>query len=44
METLEFVIKNQKPTISLDVLKKFENIKNEMQGIKQERARVGFIK
>jgi transitional endoplasmic reticulum ATPase len=42
METLEFVIKNQKPTIPLDLLKKFENIKNEMQGIKQERLRIGF--
>jgi transitional endoplasmic reticulum ATPase len=42
METLEFVIKNQRPTISLDVLKQFEKIRNEMMGIKEERKRVGF--
>jgi transitional endoplasmic reticulum ATPase len=30
METLEFVIKNQRPTISLDVLRKYEILKNEM--------------
>ena len=32
MEILEFVIKNQRPTISLDLLKSFEKIKNEMEG------------
>ncbi len=42
METLEFVIANQRPTISLDVLEKYEKIKNEMLGIKEERRRVGF--
>ena len=43
METLEFVIKNQRPTISLDILRKYEKIKNEMEGKKEERRRVGFI-
>ena len=42
METLEFVIKNQRPTISLDILQKYEKIKNEMEGKKEERRRVGF--
>jgi transitional endoplasmic reticulum ATPase len=42
METLEFVIKNQRPTISLDVLLKYEQIKNEMAGKKEERRKVGF--
>jgi transitional endoplasmic reticulum ATPase len=44
METLETVIKNQRPTISSDILKRFEKIHNEMLGIKEERPRVGFIK
>jgi transitional endoplasmic reticulum ATPase len=34
MEILEFVIKNQHPTISLDVLRKYEILKNEMEGKK----------
>jgi transitional endoplasmic reticulum ATPase len=42
METLETVIKNQRPTISLDVLKSFEKIRNEMLGITEERRQVGF--
>jgi transitional endoplasmic reticulum ATPase len=42
MATLEFIIANQKPTISLDILKKFKQIKNEMEGIKEERPRIGF--
>jgi len=42
METLEFVIKNQRPTISLDILQKYEKIKNEMEGKKEERRRIGF--
>jgi transitional endoplasmic reticulum ATPase len=43
MDTLEFVIKNQKPTISLDVLKKFEVIKNEMEGTSvNTRRSIGF--
>jgi len=42
MDTLEFIIKNQCPTISLDVLLKYEQIKNEMEGKKEERRRVGF--
>jgi transitional endoplasmic reticulum ATPase len=46
METLEYVIAHQKPTISLDILKKYENIKAEMEGIKKsnERPRIGFYK
>jgi transitional endoplasmic reticulum ATPase len=43
MGTLETVIKNQYPTISIDVLKSFEKIKNEMEGKKEERRRIGFI-
>jgi len=43
METLEFVIKNQRPTISLDILQKYEQIKNEMEGKKEDRRRVGFL-
>lgn len=42
MATLEFIIKNQRPTISLDILHKYEKIKNEMEGKKEERRRVGF--
>ncbi|MDR2841299.1 MAG: AAA family ATPase [Paludibacter sp.] len=42
MATLEFIIVNQKPTISLDILKRFQQIKNEMEGIKEERKRIGF--
>ena len=42
MDTLEFIIKNQRPTISLDILQKYEKIKNEMEGKKEERRRVGF--
>lgn len=42
MEVLEFVIKNQRPTISLDVLQKYEKIKMQMEGKKDERPRVGF--
>ncbi|MDR0680752.1 MAG: AAA family ATPase [Dysgonamonadaceae bacterium] len=44
METLEFVIKNQKPTISLADLKKHEAIKKEMEEGKAEpeRRRIGF--
>jgi len=42
METLEFVIKSQRPTISLDILQKYEKIKNEMEGKKEERRRIGF--
>jgi transitional endoplasmic reticulum ATPase len=44
METLEFVIKNQKPTISLADLKKHEAIKKEMEGgkVEPERRRIGF--
>ncbi|MCL2097510.1 MAG: AAA family ATPase [Bacteroidales bacterium] len=42
METLEIVIKNQRPTISLDILQKYEKIKNEMEGKKEERRRIGF--
>ena len=42
METLEFIISNQRPTISLGILQKYEKIKNEMEGKKEERRRVGF--
>ncbi len=42
METLEFIIKNQRPTISFDILQKYETIRNEMEGKKEERRRIGF--
>jgi transitional endoplasmic reticulum ATPase len=44
METLEFVIKNQKPTISLDQLKKHEAIKKQMEGeaVESEKRKIGF--
>lgn len=42
MPILEFIIKNQRPTISLHILDKYEKIKNEMEGKKEERRRVGF--
>ncbi|MDR2839802.1 MAG: AAA family ATPase [Paludibacter sp.] len=42
METLEFIIKNQKPTITIDVIKQYEKIKKEMEGGREERRRVGF--
>ena len=42
MDTLEFIIKNQRPTISLDILQKYEKIKNEIEGRKEDRRRVGF--
>jgi transitional endoplasmic reticulum ATPase len=44
METLEIVIKNQRPTISIDILKKYEDIKAEMEGTKRpnERRPIGF--
>ena len=42
MDTLVFIITTQRPTISLDVLSKYESIRNEMEGKKAERRRVGF--
>jgi transitional endoplasmic reticulum ATPase len=43
METLEFIIKNQKSTISLDELKKHEAMKREMEGNNANpRPRIGF--
>jgi transitional endoplasmic reticulum ATPase len=44
METLEFVIKNQKPTISIAELKKHEVIKKQMEGETDvvEKRRIGF--
>lgn len=42
MATLEFIIKNQRSTISLDILHKYEKIKNEIEGKKEEHRRVGF--
>jgi transitional endoplasmic reticulum ATPase len=42
METLEYIIAHQRPTISSDILRRFEKIHNEMLGIKEERRRVGF--
>ncbi|MDR2085356.1 MAG: ATP-binding protein, partial [Bacteroidales bacterium] len=44
METLEFVIKNQRPTISLADLKKHEAIKKEIEEgkVEPERRRIGF--
>jgi transitional endoplasmic reticulum ATPase len=44
MDTLQYVIANQLPTISADVLKKHEKIRDEMEGRKKvnERPRVGF--
>ncbi|MDR2292095.1 MAG: AAA family ATPase [Prevotellaceae bacterium] len=43
MNTLEFVIKNQKPTISLAELKKHEAIKKKMEGeTETERRKIGF--
>jgi transitional endoplasmic reticulum ATPase len=44
METLEFVIRNQKPTISLAELKKHEAMKKIMEGesITPERRKIGF--
>jgi transitional endoplasmic reticulum ATPase len=41
MNTMEFVIKNQKPTISLSELKKHEEIKSKMEG-ETERRKIGF--
>jgi transitional endoplasmic reticulum ATPase len=41
MEILETVIKNQRPTMSLDVLRSFEKIKNQMLGIKEEHPEIG---
>lgn len=42
METLEFIIKNQRPTISFDILQKYETIRNEMEGKKEKYRRIGF--
>ena len=44
METLETIVKLQKPTISADVLKQYEAIRLDMEGVKvkQERPRIGF--
>ena len=46
METLEFIVKNQKPTVQLSELKKYESIRKKMEdGTNdggQERPRVGF--
>ncbi len=44
METLEFIIKNQKPTVSLSELKKYEGIRRKIEeGIEEdERPRIGF--
>ncbi|MDR2467030.1 MAG: AAA family ATPase [Prevotellaceae bacterium] len=44
METLETVLRMQKPTISPDVLKQYEVTRMEMEGVKvkQERPRIGF--
>jgi transitional endoplasmic reticulum ATPase len=46
MNILEFIIKNQKPTISLSELKKYEKLNREMEGnIKQNKQSViGFNK
>jgi transitional endoplasmic reticulum ATPase len=43
-EILEHVIARHKPTISLNILKKYEAIKAEMEGVKplNERPRIGF--
>jgi transitional endoplasmic reticulum ATPase len=45
MEILEFIIKNQRPTISLDMLRKYEILRNEIEGdnVSKERRRVGFV-
>jgi transitional endoplasmic reticulum ATPase len=45
MEILEFVIKNQRPSISLDILRKYEILKNEMEGnnVPKERHKIGFV-
>jgi transitional endoplasmic reticulum ATPase len=45
MEVLEYVIRNRHPSISLDILKKYETLKNTMEGngIQKERRRVGFL-
>jgi transitional endoplasmic reticulum ATPase len=44
MDTLKYIIANQRPTISADVLKRHEEIRDEMEGRKKvnERPRVGF--
>jgi transitional endoplasmic reticulum ATPase len=43
METMEFVIKNQKPTISIGELKKYENMRNEIESISASTHRtIGF--
>jgi len=42
MTTLEYIITNQRPTISIDILKKYEEIKANIEGQKKERPRVGF--
>jgi transitional endoplasmic reticulum ATPase len=43
MDNLKFVIQNQKPTISIEILKQFEKIKDEMEGKKEkERRKIGF--
>jgi transitional endoplasmic reticulum ATPase len=46
METLEFVITNQKPTISLAELQKYEAMRKEMEGNngQSQRPRIGFRK
>jgi transitional endoplasmic reticulum ATPase len=41
-EVLETVIKNQRPSVSLNTLKDYEKIRNEMLGIKDEQPRIGF--
>jgi transitional endoplasmic reticulum ATPase len=41
METLEYVIQNQKPTISLAELKRHEAMRNEMEG-NNVRPKIGF--
>jgi transitional endoplasmic reticulum ATPase len=45
MEILEYVIKNQHPTISLDVLKKYEILNSTMEGndSQKKRRRIGFV-
>jgi hypothetical protein len=44
---LEFIIKNQRPTVSLSELKKYEEIRNEIEGgskggINNGRNEIGF--
>ena len=42
MEVLESIIKEHKPDLSVEDIKKYEKIRDEFEGKQPERRRIGF--